>query len=44
VTREATVRECTAILDGAYDAVPEEAFRFKGGIEEVLAAARDMAR
>jgi RNA polymerase sigma factor (sigma-70 family) len=39
VPRQETVRACGAILDGAYDDVPEAAFRFAGGIEEVLARA-----
>jgi F0F1-type ATP synthase beta subunit len=37
VSRTDTVRTCGAMLDGAYDHVPEPAFRFAGGIEEVLA-------
>lgn len=40
VPRAETVVACAAILDGAYDDVPEEAFRFTGGIEQVLARAR----
>jgi F-type H+/Na+-transporting ATPase subunit beta len=32
-----TVRACAAILDGAYDEIPESAFDFTGTIEEVLA-------
>ena len=40
VPRADTVAACAAILDGTYDDVPEEAFRFTGGIEEVLARAR----
>ena len=40
VPRLETVRACAAILDGAYDDVPEAAFRFAGGIEEVCARAR----
>jgi RNA polymerase sigma factor (sigma-70 family) len=39
VPRQETVRACAAILDGAYDDVPEGAFDFAGGIEEVLARA-----
>ena len=35
-----TVRACAAILDGAYDDIPEAAFCFGGGIEEVLARAQ----
>jgi len=34
------VRVCAAILDSAYDDIPEAAFRFAGGIEEVCARAR----
>ncbi len=30
---------CAVILDGAHDDVPEEAFRFTGGIDQVLARA-----
>ena len=30
---------CAAILDGAYDDIPEDAFYFVGGIDEVLARA-----
>jgi RNA polymerase sigma factor (sigma-70 family) len=40
VPRTETVTACAAILDGAYDDVPEEAFRFTGGIEQALARAR----
>ena len=40
VPRQETVRACAAILDGAYDDVPEAAFDFTGGIDEVLAGAR----
>jgi RNA polymerase sigma factor (sigma-70 family) len=36
VSRDETVRACRAILDGMYDAVPEGAFTFVGGIEEVV--------
>jgi len=32
-----TVRACAAILDGAYDEIPESAFDFTGTIDEVLA-------
>ncbi|HEX5415047.1 MAG TPA: sigma-70 family RNA polymerase sigma factor [Chloroflexota bacterium] len=32
-----TVRTCAAILDGAYDAIPEDAFYMANGIDEVLA-------
>ena len=37
VTRKETVTSFQAILDGAYDDVPEQAFYMKGGIEEVKA-------
>ncbi|HEY2993661.1 MAG TPA: sigma-70 family RNA polymerase sigma factor [Methylomirabilota bacterium] len=37
VSRLETVRACAGILDGVYDHVPEAAFRFAGGIDEVLA-------
>ncbi len=37
VKREDTVRSFKAILDGELDAVPEQAFYMKGGIEEVTA-------
>jgi F-type H+-transporting ATPase subunit beta len=36
VSRAETVRACRAILEGAYDALPEEAFMFVGGIEEAV--------
>jgi len=32
-----SLRVCRELLDGRYDEVPEDAFYFKGGIEEVLA-------
>jgi RNA polymerase sigma factor (sigma-70 family) len=40
VSRQDTVRACAGILDGVRDDVPEAAFRFAGGIDEVLARAR----
>jgi RNA polymerase sigma factor (sigma-70 family) len=40
VTRADTLAACAAILDGAHDDIPEEAFRFTGGIDQVLARAR----
>jgi len=40
VPRQDTVRACAGILDGAWDDVPETAFRFAGGIDEVLARPR----
>jgi F-type H+-transporting ATPase subunit beta len=36
VSRTETVRACRAILEGAYDVLPEEAFLFVGGIEEAV--------
>jgi F0F1-type ATP synthase beta subunit len=38
VPREQTVAATRAILDGAYDDVPEDAFLFVGGIDEVVGA------
>ena len=43
VSRADTLAACTAILDGVHDDVPEDAFRFVGGIDEVLARARGMS-
>jgi F-type H+-transporting ATPase subunit beta len=40
VSRQDTVRACAGILDGAWDDVPETAFRFAGGIDEVLGRVR----
>lgn len=37
VPRHETVSACAAILDGACDDVPEAAFRFAGGMDDVLA-------
>jgi len=42
VSRADTLAACTAILDGVHDDVPEDAFWFVGGIDEVLARARGM--
>ena len=39
---EDTVRSFREILDGKHDAIPEQAFYLKGGIEDVLAAAEKM--
>lgn len=39
VSREEAVRTCRDILDGLHDSVPEEAFYFVGGIDEVRARA-----
>jgi F0F1-type ATP synthase beta subunit len=40
VSRTDALAACAAILDGAHDDVPEDAFSFTGGIDEVLARAR----
>jgi F-type H+-transporting ATPase subunit beta len=40
VTREETVRAFKEILEGKYDALPESAFLYKGGIDEVVASAQ----
>ena len=40
VPRADAIAACAAILDGAYDDVPDEAFYFTGGIDQVLARAR----
>ena len=40
VTREDTVRSFKEILEGKYDNLPESAFMYKGGIDEVVAAAQ----
>jgi F-type H+-transporting ATPase subunit beta len=37
-----TVRSFKEIIDGKHDAIPEQAFYLKGGIEDVLAAAEKM--
>ena len=39
---EDTVRSFKEIIEGRHDAIPEQAFYMKGGIEEVLAAAEKM--
>jgi RNA polymerase sigma-70 factor (ECF subfamily) len=39
VRRDDTIAACEAILEGAHDDVPEEAFSFTGGLDEVLARA-----
>ena len=39
VARADAIAACAGILDGVYDDVPEEAFYFVGGIDEVLARA-----
>jgi F-type H+-transporting ATPase subunit beta len=40
VTREETVRAFKEILEGKYDSLPESAFMYRGGIDEVVAAAQ----
>ena len=40
VSRADTLAACTAILDGVHDGIPEDAFYFTGGIDEVLTRAR----
>ncbi len=40
---EDTVRAFREIVDGKHDDIPEQAFYMKGGIEEVLEAAKEMA-
>ncbi len=40
---EDTVRAFREIVDGKHDDIPEQAFYMKGGIEEVLEAAKQMA-
>jgi F-type H+-transporting ATPase subunit beta len=37
-----TVQAFKGICDGKYDTLPEQAFMMKGGIEQVIAKARDM--
>ncbi|EGQ4274987.1 F0F1 ATP synthase subunit beta [Staphylococcus pseudintermedius] len=37
-----TVQDFKAILDGKYDHIPEDAFRLVGGIDDVIAKAKDM--
>lgn len=41
---EDTIRSFREILDGKHDAIPEQAFYLKGSIDEVLEAAKDMAK
>ncbi|MFT5283948.1 MAG: F-type H+-transporting ATPase subunit beta [Planctomycetota bacterium] len=43
VSREDTVRSFKEIIEGKHDDVPEQAFMYKGSIESVLEAAKDMA-
>ena len=40
---EDTVRAFKEICEGTHDSIPEQAFYMKGGIEEVLEAAKEMA-
>ena len=44
VSREESVRACREILDGLCDDLPEEAFSFVGGIDEVRARAGRLSR
>jgi F-type H+-transporting ATPase subunit beta len=39
---EDTVRSFAAIIDGQCDDIPEQAFRYKGAIEEVYEAAEKL--
>lgn len=43
VTIEETVRGFKEICEGLHDSIPEQAFFFKGSIDEVVAAAAEMA-
>jgi F-type H+-transporting ATPase subunit beta len=40
VSREDTIRGFREILDGRHDTLPESAFMYKGGIDEVISAAQ----
>jgi F-type H+-transporting ATPase subunit beta len=40
---EDTVRAFKEIVDGIHDDIPEQAFYMRGGIEEVLEAAKEEA-
>jgi len=42
VSIEETVANCQAILDGQYDKLPEEAFRFVGTIEQAVEKAKSL--
>ena len=42
VSREQTVQGFAAILDGAHDDLPEDAFYFAGTLGEVIERARSM--
>jgi F-type H+-transporting ATPase subunit beta len=37
-----TIQGFKEIIEGKYDDIPEQAFYLKGGIDEVLAAAKEM--
>ncbi len=43
VSRAESVRTCREILDGLYDDLPEDAFYFVGGIDEVRARAQRLS-
>jgi F-type H+-transporting ATPase subunit beta len=43
VSREDTVRSFKEIIEGKHDTVPEQAFMYKGSIEAVLEAAKEMS-
>ena len=43
VKKEDTVSSFKGILDGKYDDIPEQAFAYVGGIDEVLAKAKELA-
>lgn len=42
VPRAATLQGCRAILEGAYDELPEEAFTYIGSVEEAVEKAREI--
>jgi F-type H+-transporting ATPase subunit beta len=42
VKLEDTIRSFAAIIDGECDDIPEQAFRYKGAIEEVYEAAEKL--
>jgi F-type H+-transporting ATPase subunit beta len=44
VSLEETVRSFREIMDGKHDALPEQAFYMVGGIDDVIAAAEEMAK
>jgi F-type H+/Na+-transporting ATPase subunit beta len=43
VKLEETVESFERVVDGEFDHLPEQAFYMKGGIDEVIAAAEEMA-